>query len=219
MNIIRFTPTITDADDIVHKFGRRSLGKPVAAEMLYLPSILFRYRIDWLTFFGKKRSERGLFMADLIQGNPTNIRKSTGFMIAPELRKEFLGFPEMAAPAFSKRTIPVDSVQISEDSVLPQVLGDQTAVERAKSFLRYDLMRVIGGLRFRTIEIGCLPGAKILYYPLWLVYYRGKKGEMRFQAFDGLTGEKEKSEIVRSIKLGLLKKKELGTDPTESAKK
>lgn len=64
------------------------------------------------------------------------------------------------------------------------------------------------GLRCRKIEITLYPELKLVYYPYWPVYYRGRRGEMRFAVMDGVNGRKESEEIVHSIRLGLVKKKE-----------
>jgi hypothetical protein len=148
----------------------------------------------------------GLLCADLLQGLPMAISRATRFALGEDLRKELSDFAGHLDPPRPKRHVLVERREVPDGQVLPGVLDEAAAVERAKAVLRYDLMRLFGGLRFRRIEIAAAAGGKVLYYPFWLVYYRDRRGRMRFDAFDALSGQKEKGEIARSIKLGLLKK-------------
>jgi hypothetical protein len=209
MNVVSFVPRSSDPDAVVHKFAAKSLKTPFSVEMLYLPYVLFRYRVDWTTLAGKEKNEPGLFLADLLQGLPMNIQKKTKFELPPEMEEEFAGFAGLMSPARpAKRTVSLQRSDIPDDKILPAALEEKAAIERGKSVFKYDLMRVMGGLRFRKIGIVPLPETKILYYPFWLVYHKDKKGKMRFEVFDALTGQKEKGPVVQSIKLGLIKKRE-----------
>jgi hypothetical protein len=208
MKIATFIPGSTEPDAVVHRFSAKSLKTPFSTEMLYLPYVLFRYRVYWTTLLGKKKSENGLFLADLIQGLPMNIQKDTKFELSGDIADEFKSYAElMNAGRPAKRTVSLGRKDAPEDKILPAALEENAAIERGKSVFKYDLMRIMGGLRFRNIKIVPLPDTKILYYPFWLVYYKDKKKKMRFDVFDGLTDQREKGQVVQSIKLGLIKKR------------
>lgn len=207
MKIVAFVPRSKEPDSVIHKFSAKSLKTPFSTEMLYLPYVLFRYRVDWTTLLGKKKNEHGLFLADLIQGLPMNIQKDTKFELSEDIASEFMDYAELMNPARpAKRIVSLRRNDAPGDKILPAALEESAAIERGKSVFKYDLMRIMGGLRFRKIKIIPLPDTKILYYPFWLVYYKNKKNKMRFDVFDGLTDQKEKGQVVQSIKLGLLKK-------------
>jgi len=205
MKIITILPEV-EAEAVLHKFGRRSLRAPISREMIYLPYLLFRYRVAWTTLGGRGRSMDGLLCADLLQGLPMSVPKATRFALGDGLAEEMASFAGLLEPPHPKRTVALTRLDVPEEGRLPGVLSESEAAERGKKILRYDLMRLFGGLRFRRIEIAPLAGGKVLYYPYWLVYYKDGRGRMRFDAFDALNGQKEKGEITRSIKLGLLKK-------------
>jgi hypothetical protein len=207
MILTRFVPQSPNPENIIQKFCAKSLKIPYATELLYLPFLLFRYRIVLSSFLGKERTEQGLFLADLVQGTPMNIKKNTVFDIAEDLSRDFEEFFNLFPQAKNfKNRVAIQKARIKEEQVLPIVLEEETALVRGKNLLRYDLMRVAGGLRFRKMEIIADSKRKILYYPYWLVYYRDKKDRMRFEVFDGLSGQKERGQIVKSIKIGLVKK-------------
>jgi hypothetical protein len=67
-------------------------------------------------------------------------------------------------------------------------------------------MRLVGGLRVRSMEIKPLPGARTVYYPYWLLYNKGRDGTMRFDPFDALSGQRERGDVAQTIKIALLKK-------------
>jgi len=206
MKIITIIPEIKDADAVLHKFGRRSLRTPISAEMIHLPYLLFRYRIAWTTLGGKARTTDGLLCADLLQGRPMSIARATRFALEDGLEGEFAEFEPLLDPPRPKRSVTVERRDVPDAAVLPGALAEEDAIERSKAVLKYDLMRLFGGLRFRRIEIRPLPARKVLYYPFWLIYHRDRQGRMQFEAFDALSGQREKGDIARSIKLGLLKK-------------
>jgi len=207
MILASFVPQSINPENIVQKFWAKSLKTPYATELLYLPFLLFRYRIVLSPFLGKEKAEQGLFMADLVQGTPMNIKKNTVFDTAEDLSRDLKEFFNLFAPPKNiKNRVAIRKTRIKEEQVLPVVLEEETALARGKKMLRYDLMRVAGGLRYRKMQIVADSERKILYYPYWLVYYRDKKNRMRFEVFDGLSGQKERGQIVKSIKIGLVRK-------------
>ena len=72
--------------------------------------------------------------------------------------------------------------------------------------LRYDLMRLAGGLRYRNWEMVIHPEMAVVHYPFWLIYYRNRRGEMQLGVLDGLNGRREGGEIAASIRKGLMEK-------------
>jgi hypothetical protein len=205
MSMITIGPEV-EADAVLYRFGRRRLQTALAREKLYLPYFLFGYRVEWTTLGGKPKAMDGLLCADLLQGLPMAIPKATRFALGPGLEEELVEFASLLDHPRPKRTVLLSRTDVPEEKLLPAVLSSAEAVERGKSVLRYDLMRLIGGLRFRTISLSAQPGGKVLYYPFWLIYYKDRRERMRFDAFDALTGQRERGETLRSIKLGLLQK-------------
>ncbi|MHC4531989.1 MAG: hypothetical protein ACYSXD_10580, partial [Planctomycetota bacterium] len=104
--------------------------------------------------------------------------------------------------------VKIQSEEVDPQQLLPTVIDRQTAVEKGKKLLMYDIMKLAGALRYKKVDI--VPGLqrKVLYYPHWLVYYRDRKNNMKFDVFDALNGQKEGGQIIRSVKIGLLKKHE-----------
>lgn len=211
MKIIRFAPCFSHADDVVRIFCAKNFKKPFSVEMVYLPFVLFKYAVRANRFFGGKKVSEGLFLADLIQGVPVYIGKGTSLIVEAALQNEFAALLPLSAEGARRKaeTIIVEAQQVSESQVLPVGLTENEAIARGKRLLRYDLMRLFGGLRYRKVEITLYPKTKLVYYPYWLVYYRGRRGDMRIVVIDGVIGKKESEEIVQSIKLGLLKKEQV----------
>lgn len=208
MDILHLSPRSKSPDEVLHRFAAKSLKTPFSVELVYLPFVLFRFRIERTTFSRARTAEEGLFLADLVQGSPMNILKGTAFELEDEAKRELDRFHDlMASPLRPKRTVTIGKSDIPEDRIIAAAIRAETAIDTAKKVYRYDLMRVTGGLRFRRMEITVLPPVKTLYYPFWLVYYRDKKSKMRFDVYDGLLNRRERGEIVRSIKLGLIKEK------------
>jgi hypothetical protein len=165
--------------------------------------------------FGRKKNEYGLFLADLVQAIPVNIKKGTKFEFRnPELQNEFaelLDSPatedkKLARRSFGGNIILIETEDVEQEQVLPIVLQEQAAIEAGRSLLKYDVMKLAGGLRYRRLDITPLPEAKTVYYPYWLVYYRDRKGKMQFDVLDGLSGQKEGGQIIKSVKIGLVEK-------------
>jgi hypothetical protein len=207
MNILTFAPLCSDPDEAVRKFCAKTLKIPYAAELLYLPYVLFRYKIELTPFFGRKKTEESLFLVDRLQGTPMNIQKTTRFELSGELQREFEAFQDLFLPLKNKKTTAViQRRDVEEDHVLPATLEEDEAIKKGKHLLMYDLMRITGNLRYRRLDITPCPETKIIYYPYWIIYYRNKKEKMEFAVYDGMSGEKEKGQVVESIKLGLFKK-------------
>jgi len=210
MNIVSFKPLFSNADEIVRKFCAKNFKRPLALEMVYLPFVLFKYTVEANRFFGEKKIEEGLFLADLIQGVPVNIKKDTVFRVEAGLKSDFaalLPSPKEGVKRGAEAII-VEAQEVSQTQVLPVILEKTEAMTRGKRLLRYDLMRFFGGLRYRKVEITLYPETKVVYYPYWLVYYRGRRGGMKFAVMDGVSGRKESEEIAHSIEMGLVMKKQ-----------
>jgi len=210
MKIVRFVPRFSNADDVVRTFCAKNFKRPFSVEMVYLPFVLFKYAVEASRFFGEKKISKGLFLGDLIQGVPVNISKGTTLKVETGLESDFVGLLRSSNEGAKgeAETIAIEVQEVSESQVLPAILVESEAIARGKRLLRYDLMRLFGGLRYRKVEITLYPETKLVYYPYWLVYYRGRRGEMRFVVIDAVIGRKESEEINQSIKLGLMKKKQ-----------
>jgi hypothetical protein len=208
MNVIRIAPRLTDADEAVRIFCARTLKVPLSAELVYVPFVMFRYAAELTHFRGEKRTLEGLFLADLIQGRPMNVPRETRFEVGPDLQTEVSrlipqgGGDEGDKPAIVR----LEKGSVLESQVLPALMERKEAMTRGKRLLRYDLMRLAGGLRYRKLDITLLPGEKTVYYPLWLVYYRRRGGEVAFRVIDAVTGRREGGEVARSVAMGLVGK-------------
>ena len=78
MRIIRFArSTELTSDEVLRRFCAKSFKTPDAVELVYLPFVLFRYTIDLVTLFNRKKSAEGVFLADKIQGIPINVKDNT----------------------------------------------------------------------------------------------------------------------------------------------
>jgi len=208
MNIVSFIPAFSDPEDVVRKFCARSFKVPYSLELVYLPFVLFKYHVRLTQFFGKTRIKEGLFLVDMAQGIPVNIKTETFFEVEETLKKYFGALLPPLQPEDKKkaRTVALEGRDVSEEQVLPPILNESEAIGRGKTLLRYDLMRLAGNLRYRMFEIIPSSETKVLYYPYWIVYYRSGQGEMKFGIIDGLSGQKESGEIVTSIKMSLARK-------------
>lgn len=206
MRLVRFAPAFGDADRVIHAFGRRSLKTPMSLEMIHLPYVLFRYGVDWTTLGGSPRTTEGIFSADLAQGVPMNVGRRTRIDVPEELRGEFAAVLPLLVPEKSRARVALERVEVRDEAVLPAILDDDEAIARSRDVFKYDLMRLMGGLRFRKIAISPRPDRRRVYYPYWLVYHKDRRGRTGFQTIDGITGEREHGAVVRSIQLALLKK-------------
>ncbi|UCE99431.1 MAG: hypothetical protein JSV82_09780 [Planctomycetota bacterium] len=207
MRIIRFVPRLADADYVLKKYCRKNFKAPCSLEILYLPFVLFRYKIELISLFGKKKTEKGLFLVDLLQGIPVNIKKDTKFEFRDSnLQEEFRELLDSFLTEVKKNVVLLETEDIEQEQVLPIVLEEQVAIEKGKSLLMYDIMKLAGSLRYRRLDVIPLPGTKTLYYPYWLIYYRDRKGIMQFDVLDGLSGQKEGGQIIKSVKIGLVEK-------------
>lgn len=206
MRILRFVPRFQEPEEMLRKYCARNFKTPHSLELVYLPFVLFRYRIVLRSFKGKEKTARGFFLADLVQGVPINIRRDTWLDVCGEIRETDESWGEFGGRcAGSKLRIPVDRLDAAESQILPADLEPESAIQRAKKLLRYDIMRLAGGLRYKDVDIVPEPPVHVLHYPHWLVYVR-KKGDVRMEVLDALTGQKERGQLVDSIKLGLVRK-------------
>lgn len=207
MNIIRLRPRY-DRDSAVRKFCAKSLKVPSGAELVYLPFVLFKYTLETTPFLGENKKSEGLFLVDLVQGVPVNIKKGTSFEVAGAVQKDFSALiPEAAQKvAEEDEVLVIEPHQVSEDQALPAVLDKEEAISRGKRLLRYDLMRLAGGLRYKKFGIRVQPEMRTVHYPFWVIYYRNRRGEMKINALDALSGRRESREIVTSIQMSLVKK-------------
>jgi len=214
MKIVRLVPRLSDADDVIKRYCRKTFKAPCSVELVYVPFVLFKYRIELISLFGKRKTEKGIFLADSLQGIPINIKNNTKFVFKDGcLQEEFKGLIGSALIDSSDVikdgktiTVLIEKEQVPEEQVLPKVLDDQAAVKRGKNLLMYDIMKLTGGLRYRRVDIIPEPETKTLYYPYWLIYYRDKKNRMRFDVLDSLSGQREGGQIIKSVKIGLFEK-------------
>jgi hypothetical protein len=208
MKIIRLVPKFANTDDVLKRYCRKYFKAPRSLELVYLPFVLFRYRIDLTLLFGKKKTEKGLFLVDLLQGIPINIKKNTKFVFKThDLQEKFKDLIDSNSVENKKTTVvSIEPDEVDREQVLPVVLDEEAAIKKGKNLLMYDLMKLTGSFRYKSVDIIPEPERKILYYPHWLIYYRDKKNQMRFDVIDGLNGQKEGGQIIRSIKIGLVEK-------------
>jgi hypothetical protein len=214
MKIVRLVPRLSDADDVIKRYCRKTFKAPCSLELVYVPFVLFRYRIELTSLLGKRKTEKGIFLADSLQGIPINIKKNTKFVFEDgRLQEEFKGLIGSALIDSSvvikddkTITVLIEKEQVPEEQVLPKVLDEQTAIKKGKNLLMYDIMKLTGSLRYRSVDIIPEPETKTLFYPYWLIYYRDKKNKMRFDVLDGLSGQKEGGQIINSVKIGLVEK-------------
>lgn len=210
MNILRFAPRYSDTDGAVGRFCARSLRVPAAAELVYLPFVMFRYFLEISGRTGKRKAATGLFLADLIQGTPMNVRTDTIFSEESGGGGALAAFLPVSDAVDGKGDggIRVGRQEVAADRILPALLDMEEAISRARRLLRFDLMRLAGGLRYRDWEVVIHPDRAVIHYPYWLIYCRNRRGEMRLSVIDGLNGRRESGEIATSLKKGLLEKED-----------
>jgi hypothetical protein len=215
MKVVSLVPRFADSDDVLKRYCRKNFKAPCSVELVYVPFVLFRYRIELTSLFGKRKTEKGIFLVDSLQGIPVNIKKNTKFVLRDEgLRRPFdglLGSSLINPTDLIKKddkaiTVSIESQDVAEEQVLPEVLDEKAAIKAGKNLLMYDIMKLTGSLRYRRVDVVPEPQTQTLYYPYWLLYYRNKKNQMRFDVLDALTGQKEGGQIIRSIKIGLVEK-------------
>jgi len=210
MKIVRFVPRFADADEVLKKYCRKSFKAPCSLELVYLPFLLFKYKIELTSLFGRKKTEKGLFLVDLLQAIPVNIKKNTKFKFRnPDLQNEFVELLDSFPTESKKNVILVETEDVEQKQVLPIVLQEQVAIKTGKTLLMYDIMKLAGSLRYRRLDVIPLPETKTLYYPYWLIYFRDRKGKMQFDVLDGVSGQKEGGQIIKSVKLGLIEKQKI----------
>jgi len=207
MRIVRLVPRFSNAEDVLKKYCRKNFKAPCSLELVYLPFVLFRYTIELTSLFGKRKTEKGLFLVDLLQGIPINIKKDTKFEFRnSNLQEQFSKLLNWVPIGGKKNIVLIETEEVEQEQVLPRVLEEQLAIEKGKSLLMYDIMKLAGSLRYRSLDVIPLPGTKTLYYPYWLIYYRNRKGIMQFDVIDGLSEQKEGGQIIKSVKIGLVEK-------------
>jgi len=215
MNIIRIAPQVTDPEAAAGIFSARTLIVPTAAELVYAPFVMFRYTVEMTGFRGEKKAFEGLFLADLIQGGPMNVPRGTRFEVGPGLEDRLSQLiPRIeGSQKGGDAVIRLETGSVSVAQVLPALIEQEVAMAKGKKLLRYDLMRLAGGLRYRRLDITPLPGAITIHYPLWLVYYRRRGKELAFRVVDAVTGRREGGDLARSIAMGLVGKRPAGQAP------
>ncbi len=215
MKVVSLVPRFADSDDVLKRYCRKNFKAPCSIELVYVPFVLFRYRIELTSLFGRRKTEKGIFLADSLQGIPVNIKKNTKFVLKDEgLRRQFdglLGSSSINSTDLIKKndktiTVSIEQLDVTEEQVLPEVLDEKAAIKAGKNLLMYDIMKLTGSLRYRRVDVVPEPQTETLYYPYWLLYYRNKKNQMQFDVLDALTGQKEGGQIIRSIKVGLVEK-------------
>jgi hypothetical protein len=219
MNVLRFGPCITAADEAIGKFCARSIRVPAAAELVYLPFVMFKYSIETSGYAGRPKRTTGLFLVDLIQATPMNIPAGTVFSVEENTDSSLSSLipASPAAGGKDEKAVRVGNQEITDTQILPALLDTEDAISNGKKPLRYDLMRLAGGFRYRNWEMVISSERAVVHYPFWLIYYRNRRGEMQLGVVDGLNGRREGGEIAVSIKKGLMEKtnekKELNTRP------
>ncbi|GEM_PF-1171772 len=218
MIILRFAPRLGDSNAAASVFCRKNFRSPVAAELVHLPFVLFRYAAEFRSFGGGRKTLAGLFLADLVRGEPMNVPRGTRFEIEPGLESEFSDLIPDRRGGKDRGTpvIRIESGLIPDPQVIPPLLKEEEAILRSKTILKYDLMRLAGGLSYRDFSVVPLPGSKVVYYPLWVIYYRRRRGEIGFATIDALTGKREGTGLAAAVAQGLVRKKSLETKPESS---
>lgn len=205
MDIIRFTPSVKTHEDAVKVFCSKSTRIPYSTEIIYLPYILFVYNLCQSFITGKKTTSRGIFLVDLIQGIPVNIKKNTMFQVSPSLENEMKNLLEGSPAGYNpKNPLAIEKEDIDEEKILPALLNEHDAIEKGRKLFMYDMMKFSGPCR--NVEITALDERKLIYYPYWLIYYKDRKGVMDFSVLDALNKNRESGDIKRSVSMALLKK-------------
>ena len=150
MKIVRLVPNFANTDDVLKKYCRKYFKAPCSLELVYLPFVLFRYRIDLTLLFGKKKTEKGLFLVDLLQGIPINIKRNTKFVFKTlDLQEKFRDLIDSNSVENKKTTVvSIEPDEVDQEQVLPIVLDEDTAIKKGKNLLMYDLMKLTGSFRY-----------------------------------------------------------------------
>jgi hypothetical protein len=162
---LRIAPRYNSIESLSEKIGEKH---GLAAELLYLPFYLFGYTIVAERARNKKTSEKGLLLVDLINGIPINVMNSSKISLANggEKIKDLIG--DKLTEERGDKVIRIDEAEISKEKLPPPRLPAEEAKRKALWVLRWDLMRVLGGFRYKEVNILSNEKGAIIYYPYWI---------------------------------------------------
>lgn len=212
MEILRFEPIIKTGEDALKAHCSYSARRIESIEMIYLPFSMFKYEVARRKWLGGEISDRALLLADMVGGIPINVpsqiefEDKTGGSIASLLS----GLDRSVATKMAGRglkiwasKIAVEKADVQESAAVKPMLGEDEAARRGLWALRYDLMRIWGPFRYRSVNLVKLDGsAATIYFPYWMLYYN-KGGKIHFDVLDALSGAKEGTQIKMSIANGI----------------
>jgi len=200
LRVLVLVPVLESAEEASRIYLQMVRHRPTSLELVYLPFVLFRYRIAATSLFGRKREETGAVLVDLNGSVPINIRKGTRITgpgmerYAGAIEAEGRGRQRSAGPPFS-----VESRRVPARAVAPANIPVEEAVKDGLRILRYEYFRLIGPLRNRRMEIRAEDPHTLLYHPYWIFYYLGRGGGKAYDVLDALNGSKEGGQITRSV--------------------
>ncbi len=211
MEILRFKPIIKNMEDALKAHYSSSARRIESVELIHLPFCLFNYDVVRRRWFSSEISDKALLLVDMVNGIPINVPsqvefEDSGGAVAPLLS----GIDRSRATRIAGRglkmrvsRIAVEKADVEERSAIKPLLNDEEAIRRGLWALRYDLMRVWGPLRYRSIKLAKSDkDAVTMHFPYWMLYYR-KAGRMHFDALDALSGVREGTQIKMSIVKGM----------------
>ena len=207
MLINRFSPTIKTNTEAVKVFCAKSTMIPYSVELVYLPYLMFNYKVVMTMFSGKQRHNEGLFLVDMSTGIPINIKGKLKLKISPEVKNELgklvSGYPDEVDP---KNPLAIEKYEAAGEQVFPVILDNTEAIDKGKRLLLYDMMKLFGAYRYKNFDI--VPeksNTRIIHYPYWLIYHKDNKEGMKFSVLDALNKHRETGQIINAIKKAMVK--------------
>lgn len=207
MEAIRFEPVIRNEEEALKAHYSASSRKIKSLELVYLPFTLFKYRVSRKSWLGEIRSDESLLLSDMVNGIPINVPAQVEFSDRTgKLAPLVSGIDKSRATRLAGRglkvrvgRISVENADLPERCALKTAIGHDEAVRKGLWALRYDLMRIWGPFRSKSIEMTRSEAEPLqVYFPYWILYYP-KNGKVDFDALDALSGSKEGTQIKMSI--------------------
>jgi hypothetical protein len=208
MDAIRFEPIIKDEAEALKAHYCASSKKIKSLELVYLPFCLFKYKISRQAWLGENKSDESLLLADMVNGIPINVPAQVEFndKTGGAMTSLVSGIDKSRATRLAGRglkvrvsRISVENAELPDKSALKTAITHEEAVRKGLWALRYDLMRIWGPFRSKSIQMSRSEAEPMqVYFPYWILYYP-KNGKMDFEALDALSGSKEGTQIKMSI--------------------
>lgn len=199
VDILALRPAIAAVEEASGIYAQKVRHRPVSAELVYLPFVLFRYRLAATSLLGRRREEMGAVLVDLNGAVPINIKKGTrlsgpgmeGF--AGALQADRGGRKPSGPP------LAIEARHVPASAVAPAHLPVDDAIRDGLRILRYEVFRLFGALRHRKLEVRAEEPHLVVHHPYWIFYSIKRGGERTFDVLDALNGVKEGGQIIRSV--------------------